>query len=78
MDVLYNIVLGVRILNLTSNKPELFTAVRLRHDCVHRNGFDKDGIELTVFTKAFVSETADLVRGFVKSIENALRARSSS
>ena len=78
VDVLYNIALGARILNLTPNKAELFRAVKLRHDCVHRNGFDKDGNELTVFTKAFVSETADLVRGFVESIENALRARSSS
>jgi hypothetical protein len=68
----------LRILNLTPNKAELFTAVKLRHDCVHRNGFDKDGNELTVFTKAFVSETADLVRDFVESIENAVRARPTS
>jgi hypothetical protein len=74
VDVLYNIALGIRILNLTSNKDALFKAVKLRHDCVHRNGFDKDGNELVVFTKTFVSETADVIRSFVESIENAVRA----
>jgi len=74
VDVLYNIALGIRILNLTSNKDALFKAVKLRHDCVHRNGFDKDGNELVVFTKTFVIETADVIRSFVESIENAVRA----
>ena len=47
----------------------------LRHDCVHRNGFDKDGNELKVFTKAFVQDTADLIKVFVENIEKAVRAR---
>jgi hypothetical protein len=71
VDVLYNIALGIRILNLTTDKASLFKAVMLRHDCVHRNGFDKDGNELKVFTKAFVQDTAGLIKGFVESIENA-------
>jgi hypothetical protein len=50
--------------------------VLLRHDCVHRNGFDKDGNELKVFTKAFVQNTADLIKAFVESIEKAVRAQS--
>jgi hypothetical protein len=48
----------------------------LRHDCVHRNGFDKDGNELKVFTKLFVQDTADLIKLFVENIEKAVRARS--
>jgi hypothetical protein len=48
---------------LTQEKATLFKAVILRHDCVHRNGFDKDGNELKVFTKAFVQNTADLICG---------------
>lgn len=76
VDVLYNIALGIRILNLANDKAGLFKAVLLRHDCVHRNGFDKDGIELKIFTKAFVQDTADLIKTFVESIERALRARS--
>lgn len=75
VDVLYNIALGVRILNLASDKQSLFKAVLLRHDCVHRNGYDKDGNELKVFTKDFVQGTADLIKGFVEDIEKAVRAR---
>jgi len=76
VDALYNIALGIRILNLASDKASLFRAVVLRHDCVHRNGFDKDGNELKIFTKAFVQETADLIKALIGSIERALRARS--
>jgi hypothetical protein len=73
VDVLYTIALSIRILNLTSNKDDLFKAVKLRHDCVHRNGLDRNGSELVVFTKTFVSETANVIRSFVETIENAVR-----
>lgn len=73
VDVLYNIALGVRILNLITDKPRLFKAVLLRHDCVHRNGFDKEGNELRIFTKVFVQETADLIKAFIENIERSLR-----
>lgn len=76
VDVLYNFALGVRILDFTSDKQSLFKAVMLRHDCVHRNGFDKDGNELKVFTKTFVQDTADLIKAFVESIEKAVQERS--
>lgn len=75
VDVLYRIALEFRILNLAADKDSLFKAVFLRHDCVHRNGSDKEGNELKVFTKAFVQHTADLIRDFVQSIEQATRAR---
>jgi hypothetical protein len=75
VDVLYNIALGVRILDLAADKASLFKAVLLRHDCVHRNGFDKEGNEIDVFTKAFVQETADLIKVFVESIQKAVRLR---
>jgi hypothetical protein len=76
VDVLYDIALGVRILNLAGDKKSLFKAVILRHDCVHRNGFDKDGNELKVFTKASVQDMADLIKVFVERIEKAVRSRS--
>jgi len=76
VDVLYNIALGIRILKGGNDKPSLFKAVMLRHDCVHRNGFDRDGNELNVFTKTFVQDTADLIKVFVERIEKAVRARS--
>jgi hypothetical protein len=76
VDALYDIALRLRILPLMeNNKNDLFKAVSLRHDCIHRNGFDKDGNELTVFTKQFVQEQANLIRSSVEKIEKAVRAR---
>lgn len=75
VDALYGIALGVRILSLTDKKAELFRAVMLRHDCVHRNGFDKDGLELSTFTREFVRETADMIRSLVENIDRAIRER---
>lgn len=68
VDVLYNIALCVRILNLASDKARLFKAVLLRHDCVHCNGFDNEGKEIDVFTKPFVQETADLNKTIFKTV----------
>ncbi|MBL8598977.1 MAG: hypothetical protein JNL14_14675 [Devosia sp.] len=78
VDVLYGIAFEFRILKLTSKQDELFKAVMLRHDCVHRNGLDKNGNKLKPFTREFVSETADLIQAFVESIEREVRQRSSS
>lgn len=75
VDALYEIALGFRILTLVNDNSSLFKAVSLRHDCVHRNGFDKDGKELKVFTKEFVQTVADQIRDFVDSIEKAVRGR---
>lgn len=75
VDVLYNIAIGVRILDLATDKISLFKAVLLRHDCVHRNGFDKEGNEIDVFTKAFVQDTADLIKAFVDGIQQAVQQR---
>lgn len=77
VDALYNIALGIRILSLTDQKAELFQAVMLRHDCVHRNGFDKDGREHSTFTREFVRENADMIRALVESIDQAVRERTS-
>ena len=75
VNVLFNIALGIRILDFTENKEPLFKAVALRHDCVHRNGVDKDGKEIKVFTKKFVQETADLIKAFIQFIEGESRKR---
>lgn len=76
IDVIYGIALRIRLWDHAADKDSLTKAVLLRHDCVHRNGSDKDGSQLKVFTKAFVRETADAIRDFVTSIENAVRTRS--
>lgn len=75
VNVLYKIALGFHIIELTKDKSSLYKAISLRHDCVHRNGFDKDGNELKVFTKEFVQGTADLVKEFVDNIEKSVRSR---
>jgi hypothetical protein len=73
VDALYDIAFQFRILPLMDDRPALFDAVMLRHDCVHRNGFDKDGKELTVFTKQFVQETADKIKAFVIKVEQKVQ-----
>ena len=75
VDVLYRIALGFGIITLMSDRASLFKLISLRHDCVHRNGFDKDGKELNVFTKEFVQTTSDLIRDFVDKIEGAVTDR---
>ena len=75
VDFLYDTALGITILNLVSDKARLFEVIQFRHDCVHRNGADKDGNKLTVFTKQYVQTIADLIKHFVEKIEVALRAK---
>jgi hypothetical protein len=76
VDFLYGTALGIRILGLARDKALLFKAITQRHDCVHRNGLDKDGQKLAVFTKQYVQDTADLIKAFVVEIEGELRSRS--
>jgi hypothetical protein len=76
VDFLYNTALGIRILGLVRDKALLFKAIMQRHDCVHRNGLDKNGQRLDVFTKRYVQDTADLIKAFVMEIESELRSRS--
>lgn len=76
VDVLYQIALNIRLLDLAADKDFLFRLVILRHDCVHRNGNDKDGNEQKFFTRTFVRQAADTVRDFVENVEAAVRGRS--
>jgi hypothetical protein len=72
VDFLYRAVFGSGILKEDIDKGKLFAAVRYRHDCVHRNCLDKTGKRLTVFTKKYVQETADLMRAFVDRVEHGI------
>lgn len=69
VDFLYSAAFGIRILRDKEDNAKLLQAIIHRHDCVHRNGMDKNGVALTVFTKEYVQETADLMRRLVESIE---------
>lgn len=68
VDFLYKTALQVAILDLSKDKATLFKAIEIRHDCVHRNGFDKEGNPLAVLTDQYVQETADLIMDFVEKI----------
>jgi hypothetical protein len=76
VDFLYRTALGIRILGLVRDKALLFKAIMQRHDCVHRNGIDKNGQRLDVFSKRYVQATADLIKAFVMTIESEVRSRS--
>ena len=54
---------------LGEDKDRLFKAIELRHDCVHRNGRDKEGKRLDVFTKDYVSSVSSLIQGFVEKLD---------
>lgn len=68
-DVLYKIAMKFDLLAVLGEKKELlFQAVQLRHDCVHRNGFDVQGNRLDTFTKEYVASVAAIVRFLVGSV----------
>ena len=72
VDFLYRTALDVRVLGSEADNGKLLKAITYRHDCVHRNGMDKDGNRLTVFTKAYVQETADAMRSLVDRLEREI------
>lgn len=53
-------------------KLKLLRAIEHRHDCVHRNGFSKNGDKLDVFTREFVSETIEVLQAFVSEINQKI------
>jgi hypothetical protein len=69
VDFLYRTALDVRVLGDKADNALLLQAIKHRHDCVHRNGMDKDGNQLTVFTKAHVQDVANAMRTLIDRIE---------
>jgi len=76
VDFLYRTALQVPILSQQDENDALFRAIKLRHDCVHRNGFNPDGLKHTVFTPAFVRNISELFHKLVNRVEGEVRARS--
>jgi hypothetical protein len=71
--VLYNIAADIDLFDLLgADKDKLFKAIEYRHDCVHRNGRDSKGNRLEIFTKAYVQETADMMKALVEKVEGKL------
>jgi hypothetical protein len=69
VDFLYRTALNVRVLGSKADNALLLQAIKHRHDCVHRNGMDKDGDQLTVLTKLHVQDVANAMRMLVDRIE---------
>jgi predicted RNA-binding Zn-ribbon protein involved in translation (DUF1610 family) len=71
-SALYDTSFGIDIRAMLGKKKTMIDeAIHFRHDCVHRNGRDKDGNELTVFTKEYVIGIgvvlSQLAHGIVKA-----------
>jgi len=69
---LYHIAFGIGIWPNKDTSGKLFGAVKLRHDCVHRNGKDKDGNELTSITREYVNSVLNAALAMVVHIEGGL------
>lgn len=76
--ILYSIALRIDLLPLIPDREALMKAVNLRHDCVHRNGNDKQGNRLENFTVPYVKSTAEMIRQFVDTLQGAVEGRSRS
>jgi hypothetical protein len=65
---IYEDVFGIKI-----NYPlkDLIAIVRRRHDIVHRNGKNKDGVEIVLNT-TMVEQDIDVISSFVKKIEELI------
>ncbi|MGX9785870.1 hypothetical protein [Janthinobacterium lividum] len=73
VSIIYKIALKVDIWPSKDIKNTLYAAVKMRHDCVHRDGRTKEGEELTI-TQAYVSSILEATHTFVKHIKNELDA----
>jgi hypothetical protein len=66
---LYANSMEIRVIKDRDDLPKLKKAVENRHDCVHRNGFDKSGSKNLTFEKSYVKETMNLINKIVSSIQ---------
>lgn len=67
--VLYRDAFGMHLIPEEEKRDLLFKAMENRHHCVHRNGRDKEGEKLTVFTDDYVREVIAAINGVVDHVE---------
>jgi hypothetical protein len=72
VDFLYKTALGISIWPDSRVKSDLFKSIAYRHDCVHRNGYDKQGHRLGVFTREYVQGISDDMKLTVENIQTQL------
>lgn len=72
VQFLYRAALGFDIKVSDDDWAHLHKAVQHRHDCVHRNGFDREGNKNKVFTGEYVTETLETVKRLVDHVDDKL------
>lgn len=72
-DVIYKSALGISLRSDEERWIRLNEDMRIRHDCVHRNGHDSDGDRRDDITFDLVRRVADDCRSLAKTIEDQLR-----
>lgn len=60
---------------LADDNPTIDQAVHFRHDCVHRNGRDKDGNLLTELTKEYITTIGSILSRVAHDLNEALLSR---
>jgi hypothetical protein len=68
--VIYQSVLNLDLFKILGqdDKATLLQAIQYRHDCVHRNGFNRDKKLLDVFTKEYVTNIKQVLERLVSEI----------
>lgn len=69
---LYDNALEISIVPNRADLDRLKTDIGYRHDCVHRNGVDKEGNKLNVLTKDYVADTISVVERFVEHTQKQI------
>lgn len=72
VDAIWNIALGFSLFPNDELKERVLSYEPIRHDCVHRNGRDKDGKERTEVNFEFVIQMAEDVHDILNHIEDNL------
>lgn len=72
VEKLYQLAFGISIWPNDDVKTKMFLAVKERHDCVHRNGKDKDGNSLTQITREYVTDIQASALAMAIHIEGGL------
>lgn len=70
--VLYKNAFDLELIPSEENRDLLFNAVQERHDCVHRNGSNKDGEKLTVFTNEYVQKVIAAINTVIDHVDENL------
>lgn len=73
INSLYKNILGIELnYGNKTDKNDLFIAIQVRHDCVHRNGKNKDGYFLKMIDNEYVYRIIDVIEAFVMRLEESL------